>query len=113
MEHFISSLFSIFSFDHSKCDAILQLRHIDILAYSPDKIEGWRDSVYVGFWWIAIWEALVVSWCIINWKRPDPLSQDFIARYVPLLFALFGLFGLFFQLEGMAEYVDTCKAVLR
>ena len=104
----MSSLLSLFSFDHSKCDAILQLRHIDIPnAFTPDKPLG--DSVYIGFWWVVIWEALIVTWCVQMWKRQDP---DPVVKYLLLPFAALGLYCLFLLLEGMVNYIDTCKSVL-
>jgi hypothetical protein len=44
LDRFISLLFSTLGFDHSKCDAILQFHHVDVInAYGADQAEGWRD----------------------------------------------------------------------
>lgn len=53
-EHLITSLGQLSSFDHSRCDAILQARQIEVInAYNPGKSGFERYSVYFGFYWAA------------------------------------------------------------
>jgi hypothetical protein len=98
------------SFDHAKCDAILQLRHIDLgAAYNPDKAQGWRDPVYFGFWWVSIWETCVIFSWVRVWRKSYPSHQGIIQRFALPSFAIFGLVCLCIQLTAMVDYADTCK----
>ena len=114
MEHFISSLFQLFSFSHGACDAILQTRQIEIAnAYEPGKAPGWRDSVFVGFWVAFVWTAGVLALAIRAW-RPENASDPRVwqTRLGFPVFALAGMICLGAQLKAMADYASTCKALL-
>jgi uncharacterized membrane protein len=111
LEHILSSLNYLLSFDHAHCDAILQTRHLDVPnAYSPDKSPGWRDSVYVGFWVAVGWTTAVVAAAIMAWWNPK--NSRPAQRFGLPIFAVFGVVCLYAQLRGMAAYVDTCRSLL-
>lgn len=110
--HLVTSLSQLSSFDHSRCDAILQARQIEVInAYNPGKSGFERDSVYFGFYWAVGWLALVSASIIASWRRSDKNSKSL--RFILPAFFLFGLGMLYVQLQAMAEYADTCKRLLR
>jgi hypothetical protein len=113
-----SSLVSLPSFSHSRCDALLQQRGIFIPnAYNPGKFP--YDFVYIGLWIALAWEAAIVTITIIAWRRT--LASEkwilrkktwFAWRYIGPIFFLIGLITLYAQLLGMAQYSDTCRRLL-
>ena len=111
LEHLIVSLSHLASFDHSRCDAILQARGIEVInAYNPRKSGFERDSVYFGLFWGIGWLLLVLASLVVSWRRKDKNSK--ISRQVLPFFLLFGLGLLYVHLQAMAEYVDTCERLL-
>ena len=103
----------LFSFDHAKCDAILQARNIEVVnAYEPGKAPGWRDYVYFGFWWVLVWETLVVAAAIWEWKHPRSTPRSGWNRIALTAFSVFGLFFMYLQLSAMVKYVDTCTSLM-
>jgi len=113
LEHFISSLLLLFSFDHAKCDAILQARNISVAnAYDPAKT-NMRDSVYFGFWFVLCWETLVVASAIWAWRRANESRPNIgVQRFGLPIFGLFGVFFLYLQLSAMVKYVETCTSLM-
>jgi hypothetical protein len=112
LDHLIVSLSQLQSFDHSQCDATLQARRIEVVnAYNPFKTGFERDSVYFGLYWGIGWLLLVLAGIFVSWRREDKNSKP--ARLVLPFFFLFGLGSLYVHVQAMAEYVDTCKRLLR
>lgn len=112
LAHLVVSLSQLQSFSHSRCDAILQARQIEIVnAYSPRKSGFERDTVYFGFYWIVGWLLVVLTGLVFSWRSKDTNRRA--ARLVLPFFALAGLGMLYVQLQAMAEYADTCQRLLR
>jgi len=113
-----SSLASLASFSHSRCDALLQHRGIVIPgAYDPVKFPS--NSVYLGLWLVLAWETLVVTITIVAWRRtraPEKQTRSERTwsgwRYAGPIFILLGLVALYSQLFWMAKYSDICRQLL-
>jgi hypothetical protein len=59
------------------------------------------------------WEALVVFWSFVAWKRPNLWPQGRSPKYMLPFFAVFGLLCGYLQLKGIVDYADACKSLLR
>jgi hypothetical protein len=118
VSHVESSLKSLSSFSHARCDALLQRSYITIPnAYNPGKFP--YDFVYIGLWISLGWEAAIIVITIVAWRRKRMSGKSIwseqtwlIWRYVGPIFFLFGLVGLYAQVLGMAQYSDTCRRLL-
>lgn len=111
LHHLFTSLTHLHSFNHARCDAVLQSRQIEIVnAYNPRK-PGWaRDAVYFGFFWASGWLLFVLAGLVGAWRSKD--SKAKVARLMLPIFLLFGFGLLYLQLQAMAQYVDACQHLL-
>ena len=108
----MSALSHLRSFSHASCDALLQQRHIEVInAYNPNKVGWGRDSVYAGFFWAVGWLLLVATQIPGTWRRKDSYSR--LLRFVLPCALAFGSGLLFIQLEGMTNYSDVCRHLLK
>ena len=111
MEHVLSSLVQLFSFDHSKCDAILQMHNIEVVnAYLPAKAPGFRNTVYMGLYVGIGWTLVVAASAIWLWR--DPRYRSDTRRYLSVAFAVIGFLFIGIQLKAMADYVNVCRSLL-
>ncbi len=108
LEHFVSSLGHLGSFDHDECDRILQLRGIEIPnAYLLRKSVGARNEIYLGLSALAIWGTVMVYSCWLSWQPEERHTRLGRNRYIPPAVLLIGVMLLWAQLDGMVQYVDN------
>ncbi len=112
--HTVTSLGRLTSFDHARCDAILQQRYITVVGvYAPGKPPLERDTVYSAFAYLGFWlavAAVILRESYLPQNRDSCVGQS---RYLTPLVIFGTLLCLVSQLHAMADYVDTCTRILK
>jgi hypothetical protein len=104
------ALLQLFSFNHAQCNAILQRTGTYIPnAYNPAKPRP--DSTYEG---LGVALVGVAVWTAIAWRawRVDRHSKFGRYRYGLLVFVFLSFASVYLQLDGIADYVDSCRRLL-
>ena len=110
--HDMSLLPGLSTFDHGRCDALLQHRKIEITSnvYQPSRGPGHRNRAYETLYIITAWLSGVIVFLFGSWGLSRRWGETQTALF---FFFIFGCGMLLSHLEAMADYVSICEQLLR